>query len=227
METSGSYHHGELRRALLDAAGEILRESGVPALSLRGVARRTGVSHMAPYHHFANRAELVAALAARGFQRLAEQMRRGMDAGAGDPMERLRACGVAYVVFAVENPEMFRLMFGRELGDSSAHPELQRAAGEAYATFAAALPGAVGGATDGAAAGAASQTADSRDEHRTGGVLPALPPIALAAWSLVHGLATLLVEGQVPGGAADASEAERLTREAMGALRMAGKGRSP
>jgi AcrR family transcriptional regulator len=204
---------GDLRRALLDAARAILRESGVPALSLRGVARRAGVSHMAPYHHFAGRAELVAAVAADGFHRLTAEMRARMESGGADPVERLRACGIAYVVFAAENPELFRLMFGRELADSSAHPDLQQAAREAYSTFAAGLP------------------APSSDEPEEGEAADGpgperrdpLPPTGLAAWSLVHGLATLLADGQVGGGSPSAEEAEQLTRKAMGALRRVGQ----
>ena len=226
MESSESYHHGDLRRALLEAAGAILQESGAPALSLRGIARRAGVSHMAPYHHFAGRGELVAALAADGFERLATAMRDAMESATGaDPVERLRACGVAYVVFAVRNPEMFQLMFGRELADSSAHPELRQAARAAYGTFAAALPappGAAPGQTEDAAEPGAGES--SEGESSEGESIP-LPPIALAAWSLVHGLAMLVADGQVGSGAADAEEAERLTREAMGALRQFGPAR--
>jgi AcrR family transcriptional regulator len=226
VKTNESYHHGDLRRALLEAAGAILQESGAPALSLRGIARRAGVSHMAPYHHFAGRGELVAALAADGFERLAAAMRDAMESAAGaDPVERLRACGVAYVVFAVRNPEMFHLMFGRELADSSAHPELRQAARVAYRTFAAALPappGAAPGQTEDAAEPADGDSSDG--ESSEGESIP-LPPIALAAWSLVHGLAMLVAEGQVGSGAADAEEAERLAREAMGALRLFGRGR--
>lgn len=217
MASNESYHHGDLRRALLDAARAILQESGESALSLRSIARRAGVSHMAPYHHFAGRAELVAAVAADGFARLAAEMKDSMESvEAGDRMERLRSCGVAYVVFAVDNPELFRLMFGRELADSSAHPELRQAARTAYGTFAAALPG--------KAEGPASSDSGDADSEESEGEIP-LPPIALAAWSLVHGLATLVAEGQVGRRAADAEEAERLTRETMGALRLFGPGR--
>ncbi|MEJ2548520.1 MAG: TetR/AcrR family transcriptional regulator [Gemmatimonadota bacterium] len=220
MKTNESYHHGDLRRALLEAAGAILQESGAPALSLRGIARRAGVSHMAPYHHFAGRGELVAALAADGFERLAAAMRDAMESAAGaDPVERLRACGVAYVVFAVRNPEMFHLMFGRELADSSAHPELRQAARVAYRTFAAALP------TPAAEAAGRAPADDGDPESRESENEIALPPIALAAWSLVHGLAMLVAEGQVGSGAAGPEEAERLTREAMSALRLFGRGR--
>jgi AcrR family transcriptional regulator len=226
VESSESYHHGDLRRALLEAARAILRESGASSLSLRGIARRAGVSHMAPYHHFEGRAELVAAVAADGFDLLAAAMRDAMERATGeDALERLRACGVAYVVFAVQNPELFRLMFGRELADSSAHPELRQAARAAYGTFAAALPAPPGGtAGPGDESGKPGAEESGAEEPGAEEAIP-LPPIALAAWSLVHGLATLVAEGQAGSGAADAAEAERLTREAMSALRLFGRAR--
>src|SRR5688500_9283866 len=94
------YHHGDLRRALVDSALEILEEGG--ELSLRAVARRAGVSHTAPYHHFRDRRRLVAAVATEGLLALRDAL-----AGAGspgEPLSRLLECGVAYVRFAVGNP---------------------------------------------------------------------------------------------------------------------------
>jgi AcrR family transcriptional regulator len=97
-----TYHHGELRQAVLQSAGEIIEKEGLGALSLREVARRAGVSHNAPYRHFPNRDSLLAALAAEGFERL------------GDALQSRprREMGEAYVEFALANPERFRLMFG-------------------------------------------------------------------------------------------------------------------
>jgi AcrR family transcriptional regulator len=97
-----TYHHGDLRQAVLRTAGEILEKEGLAALSLREVARRADVSHNAPYRHFPDRASLLAALAAEGFEKL------------GDALQSRprREMGEAYVEFAVANPERFRLMFG-------------------------------------------------------------------------------------------------------------------
>ncbi len=121
VSTSTRYHHGNLRDVLLAAARAVLEEKGPDALSLREVAREAGVSHNAPYRHFASRDALLAALAARGFIELATALSRG---------ER-RERGVAYVRFALANPPLFRLMFGGSLR-IEAHPELRQAAAAAF-----------------------------------------------------------------------------------------------
>jgi AcrR family transcriptional regulator len=97
-----TYHHGELRQTVLQAAGEILEKEGLESLSVRELARRAGVSHNAPYRHFPDRASLHAALAAEGFERLAHALRS----------RPRREMGEAYVGFALAHPERFRLMFG-------------------------------------------------------------------------------------------------------------------
>jgi AcrR family transcriptional regulator len=102
------YHHGDLRRALIEAGLALLAEQGPEQLSLRAVARRVGVSAMAPYRHFEDREALLAALAEQGFARLADSMR---DALAPGPPDRLVALGEAYVRFALAHPALFRLMF--------------------------------------------------------------------------------------------------------------------
>lgn len=163
------YHHGNLREALLAAGRDILAREGVTALTLRAVARRAGVSATAPYRHFADKAALLAAIAADGFRGLAAAMRDAA-AGIAEPRERMAAIGRAYVVYAVGNSAVMRLMFGPEIADKSAHPELRDAGADAFGV----LAGELVAAGDGAGS-----------------------PAALAAWSLVHGLATLLIDNQV------------------------------
>jgi len=176
MRVSRPYHHGDLRRALLAAALYILRTEGSAALTLRAVARRAGVSHQAPYHHFADRAALVAAVAQDGFERLADEVDRARSA-APNPVAQFQEGGVAYVVFAVRHPEHYRVMFGPELADRSAHAELDRAARRVFETLSA----------------------------PPGGLLPpaATGPGAVRStlWSVVHGLAMLLIDGQLEGRA--------------------------
>lgn len=172
------YHHGDLRPALLAAAGEILSEEGVTKLSLRGAARRAGVSQTAPYRHFRDKAALLAALAAGGFRELAEAMQRF--AATSQPPQRLLATGQAYVAFALEKSALFRLMFGPEIADKASYPELRAAAAEAFAVL-----------TREVSRGRMSE-AQAYDR-------------AVAAWSLVHGLATLLIDGQVRAEGADAA----------------------
>ena len=101
MSTSSSYHHGDLRAALVQTAGGMLEKQGLKSLSLREVARRAGVSHNAPYRHFPDRESLLAALAMEGFEWL----------GSAIEKRPRREMGEAYVEFALEHPERFRLMF--------------------------------------------------------------------------------------------------------------------
>ena len=115
------YHHGNLRRALLDAALQLVVERGIPDFTLREVARQAGVSHNAPYHHFADKAELVATLTIEGFQKLELAMRSVYDQTPGTPLERTLAISGAYLRFALENPAVFSLMFRPELRQSSHH----------------------------------------------------------------------------------------------------------
>ena len=195
-----SYHHGDLRRALIDAAERLVSREGAGGASVRAIAREAGVSASAPYHHFEDRESLLAAVAARGFRSLGSDMAEAYAACTAEgPLEHLRAAGIAYVRFATDNPEMFRLMFGGMLSDRPRYPELREAADGTWAVFGTLLGG---GAADGesrasgsassADGGAEAGTPEGMTEKRRGG---AHPPVALATWSTVHGLAFLLVEG--------------------------------
>jgi AcrR family transcriptional regulator len=158
-----SYHHGDLRRALVATATQMLENEEAENLSLREVARRAGVSHNAPYRHFADRDSLLAAVAAEGFRALGQTMAESRSASA----QPLRAIGEAYVQFAIGRPRLFGLMFGPGL-ERSRHPELAAAMDEVFAHLAQPLGG--NSADDGAR------------------------PTLVAAWSLVHGLAHLLID---------------------------------
>jgi AcrR family transcriptional regulator len=113
-----AYHHGDLRRALVEEAVRAIAEEGVGVLSLRELARRAGVSHAAPAHHFGDKAGLLAAVAAEGFRLLAEELRVA-DKGAGDALD----VGRAYIRFAVHRRAYFEVMFRPEMQQSS-DPEL-------------------------------------------------------------------------------------------------------
>ncbi|MET8119212.1 TetR/AcrR family transcriptional regulator [Micromonospora sp. NPDC005189] len=134
MTGARAYHHGDLRRALLVAALEAIEEVGPAALSLRDLARRAGVSHAAPAHHFGDKAGLLAALAAQGFDRLAQRLTE-----AGDD---LLAAGVAYVDFAVTHRAYFEVMFRPELyrADDADLIAARERAGAALRSGVAALP---------------------------------------------------------------------------------------
>lgn len=171
-----AYHHGDLRRALLDAAIALIEKRGVAALSLREVARRAGVSHAAPAHHFGDLRGLHRAIAEEGFAALRDHMLAAAR-GVSDPAEALRRFGIAYVDFAVRNPGRFRAMFHplvADRGDASL-------AGAADAAFDVLLSGL-----------RALQPAPALGRR-------ALAEHALAAWAPMHGLAALAVDRQLEG----------------------------
>src|ERR1700683_168338 len=124
------YHHGDLRRALIDTALELVTEEQDWAFSLREVARRAGVSHQAPYNHFPEKQDLLAAVAVVGFERLRDGMLRAM-AGIDDPETLVAVIGRTYVRLGLENPALYRLMFGCALADAGPgdRPTIARSAG--------------------------------------------------------------------------------------------------
>lgn len=172
------YHHGALRSALLEAAAKLVEEEGPTQVSLREVARRCGVSRAAPYRHFRSREALLAEVATTGFRALMEEMDRYAE-NLTDPVARLRAIAAAYVAFAADRPETLRLMFGPECTRVN-DPELEQVANQAYTVLSATV-------------GAALQNGSAR--------APQEPLVTLGVWSLVHGLARLMIDmpGEPPG----------------------------
>lgn len=171
-----AYHHGDLRRALLKGALELLAEGGPAHLTLRAAARRAGVSVAAPYRHFADKREMLAAVAEEGFLSLQRACEQAL-AGAGkDPVERFWHHGVAYVRFAVENPAHYRVMFGPEIPDKRAYAALYAAARAAYDGLHDTLR----------YCAAAGLFREDEIELR-----------AVRAWAQVHGLASLYIDGQL------------------------------
>jgi AcrR family transcriptional regulator len=189
--TGKAYHHGNLRPALLDAARRLLRTEGAAGLSLRSVARAAGVSHTAPYRHFADKQALLAALAETGFARLRDGLRAAAARFPGDPRRQLVEAAAVYVRLATEDPELTHLMFGGVLPDDAADEDQRQTAREAYQGLVAIIEQGV------------------RD-----GVFVQHPPLELAAtaWSLVHGLAMLLTTGRLGTTAATRAKPETLAR---------------
>ncbi|WP_082979727.1 TetR/AcrR family transcriptional regulator [Labrys sp. WJW] len=171
------YHHGDLRAALLAAAELVLAERGVEGFTLRECARRAGVSHAAPAHHFGDVAGLLTAVAALGFETLTLFMRQAR-AGIDEPEARLRAIGRGYVTFARQYPERFRLTFNRHRLNI-ADPALRAAGQEAFAELEIAIR-------------LVTKAGDGPLEHDQLDVL-------LQTWSVVHGYAHLLLAGQLDG----------------------------
>ena len=186
MSTSASYHHGDLRAALLQAAGELLEKQGIAGLSLREAARQAGVSHNAPYRHFPDRDALLAALAAEGFSWLS----KGFENAA-------RERGLAYVRFALKHPQRFRLMFGGVVPIAS-YPELREQGLRAYK-------------------GLEDSFRDLGDDA---------PVAAAAAWSLVHGLSNLILDGHFAQAQRDSGGAEAFAARVLGMTRFARAQRS-
>src|SRR5262245_9700082 len=129
---SRRYHHGHLRRALLDATVRLAGERGAAAVTLREAARTAGVSQTAPYRHFRDQQAMLAAASAEGFALLAGQMGKATVVPHTDPLERLIAQGLAYVSFARRHPSHFHLMFGHGSPAKATSPGLQRAAREVF-----------------------------------------------------------------------------------------------
>jgi AcrR family transcriptional regulator len=174
------YHHGDLRRAIVRAALEILDETQGLEFSLRELARRAGVSHNAPYKHFADKRELLAAVSTAGFELLTKKMSDEV-AGISNARARLFAMLRAYIHHGVENPALYRLMFGGYLtGPDSDRPAIERAAAEQTKTF---LAEAI---VSGGLGRAIPDT--QRNERKIAGAI-------LACRSLVHGLTLLVADG--------------------------------
>lgn len=168
-----SYHHGNLRSALLDTAVEQLEVLGAEALSLRALARQIGVSQTAPYRHFEDKGELLAAVATRGYRRLMQRLQDAADSTPDCPREQLRSLAHTYVACAADYPEMFKLMFGPAVQPVEEHPELREASRATFHQLQAIL-------RQGIAAG------DFRDQD--------LAYLTNASWAGIHGLATLRVD---------------------------------
>jgi AcrR family transcriptional regulator len=176
------YHHGDLRRVIVKAALEILRETQSLEFSLRELARRAGVSHNAPYKHFADKHDLLAAVSGAGFEMLTKRMANEI-AGFPSPREQLFALLRAYIDHGVENPALYSLMFGGYLtGPNHGRPAIELAAAEKTKAL---LAGVI---IAGGAGSAIPHT--SRNERKIAGAV-------LACWSLVHGLTLLLADGLV------------------------------
>lgn len=161
------YHHGDLRRTLLDAAAKIVAKEGAPAVTLREVARLAGVSHNAPYRHFDSLSALLAAVATEGFEEFGARLAEAAEAEP-DAKRRRNAIGRAYLRFALDHPKLYLLMFGAEL-EKAQHPELRAASEKSFSVLTATV----------AKAGRAGHADATR------------------AWAFVHGLAHLVLDKQI------------------------------
>ncbi|HUE23740.1 MAG TPA: TetR/AcrR family transcriptional regulator [Bryobacteraceae bacterium] len=174
MPAARPYHHGNLKQALLEAAVELIAETGPRGLTLREAARRASVSHNAPYRHFRDRDDLLAAVATDGFDRLTRAMASG--GRKASPLNRLRRSGLTYVQFALRWPQHFAVMFDMPWNQPD-YPECAAAAERCFGTLLSLVRDCQ----------AAKQMPPDDTERR-----------AYHAWSLVHGIAKLANAGQFP-----------------------------
>ena len=202
---AAAYHHGDLRRALIDAALHLIERQGPDGFTLREAARLVGVTHTAPYRHFPDKTALLAAVAIEGMEGMHAAMAAAV-AGLDDPAAQLQAMGVAYVSYAAAHPSHFRVMYSEAVEAAGGEP-LAVVKQRKFALLLGVIQ--------------AAQAA---------GRMPPGPPerFALAAWASVHGLASLLIDGVVQrmqlaeGSPADL--AEDLTGRLAAGLCGTGKG---
>lgn len=171
-----SYHHGDLKNALIEAGIAILAEEGVNGLSLRKVASRAGVSHAAPYAHFADKQALIAAISTAGYRRLYEQMQVVLAQMADDPLAQLVETAWAYLNFAIADPAHFKITFSSTVEKEQDYPDLVALTHQSF--------------------GVVQQIVE---RCQAAGILsPGSPDVvAIGVWSQVHGLASLMLEGQI------------------------------
>jgi AcrR family transcriptional regulator len=169
------YHHGDLKNALIEAGAEILSKEGVSGLSLRKVAGRAGVSHAAPYAHFADKQALIAAISTAGYNRLYDTLTILVQKYQADPLRRFVEVAWAYVEFACRAPDHFKVTFSSVLEKEKDFPAFVEMTTKTFQL----LVGIV-------------------EDCQADGILKPGPAdmLAVSVWSLVHGFASLLIEGQ-------------------------------
>jgi AcrR family transcriptional regulator len=170
-----SYHHGDLRAALIQAALDVMKTEGPAALSLRSLARAVGVSSMAPYHHFSDRAELLVAVATEGFERL-QASKQEIQATQPNVRAALAAGGANYVRFILDNPNLYRLMRSKDFSDRVRYPALNLAASAPAISL-------------------RDLMARLVEEQGLSSNIPSQG--ALLLWGLSHGIGMLALDGQI------------------------------
>jgi len=176
MPRKKSYHHGDLKNALIKAGADILSKEGVSALSLRKVAHKAGVSHAAPYAHFADKQALIAAISTEGYKKLYEKIAHVAGQYQADPLRRLVEASWAYVQFALDEPDQFKVTLSGMIEKEQDYPAFVETARQTF-----------------------SLVVDIVAQCQQAGILRNGPAdlVAVSAWSLIHGFVTLLLENQV------------------------------
>jgi len=171
-----TYHHGDLRNALIVAGLELLSEGGAATLDLRKVARKAGVSHAAPYRHFTDKQALIAAINEEGFNRLAERIESALKIAAHKALEQLQGIALAYVQFSVDNPWLMREMFSGLIIEREAFASLNVASKKVIMFYIEVV----------------------RRGQEDGDIIDGDPgALAGVLWSMLHGIAMLTIERQM------------------------------
>ena len=188
------YHHGDLKNALILAGIRILSKEGVAGLSLRKVAKKAGVSHSAPYAHFTDKQALIAAISTEGFKQLYSAIDLAVSSYASDPKRQLMEGAWAYVQFAIDNPDTFHIMFSSVLEKEKDYPAFIEISSKNFDLIVEIVR--------------ACQAAK---------ILRSAPPevIALTVWGQLHGIVSLILDGQVPHVVLDQFSAREIVTFAM------------
>ncbi len=175
MTKKKNYHHGSLRTALIETGLELVSEKGISGFTLRGVAKHAGVSTAAPYHHFRNKSELLEAMAAQGWHLMGEEF-KAASAAEDTPAAKLIAIGVAYITFALENTAYFRVMCRPDIYCSEEGVDYSGAGLDVFEMLNAAV----------------ANCFPEKDMND-----PFIKKKVLNAWVMVHGFATLWIDGPI------------------------------
>ena len=172
-----TYHHGDLKNALIKAGVEILAKEGIDGLTLRKVAQLAGVSHNAPYSHFADKQSLIAAISTEGFKQLYQELDKAILTHPNDPKRQLQEGAWAYVQFALNNTDTFKIMFSSVLEKEKEYPAFVEVS---QMTF--------------------NQVVNIVRACQEAGILNGTPPelLAVSVWGQIHGIISLILEEQIP-----------------------------
>lgn len=192
-----SYHHGDLKNALIKAGVKILAKEGVSGLSLRKVAKQAGVSHAAPYSHFEDKQALIAAISTEGFKQLFKQIETARSMHLEDPSTLLKETARAYIQFALNEPDRFKLMFSSVIEKEKAYPDFVAASQNNF-----------------------RQLVEVVELCQQAGMLkPGESSLmAVSVWGSVHGLIMLILEGQIPHTVLDEHTADDILINSLGLL---------
>lgn len=173
---SKTYHHGDLKNALIKAGVEILAKEGIGKLSLRKVAQKAGVSHTAPYFHFSDKQSLIAAISTEGFQKLSKALESATKSHANNPKKQLIESAQAYIKFAVGNKDIFKIMFSSALEKEKEYPAFVEISQKTF-----------------------RQVVETIEACQKAGVIKSgeADVLAVIIWSQIHGIISLALEGQI------------------------------